>query len=546
MVNLLKDPRRRPIEVDAREFRVLAQQLILTTDTPDTQLKQHTFRHKHSSPPNHNPPPLVNGGGGDRRSGSGRRKPNGHVTKSRSRSSDRVFEADSHAKAPSSSVGCVVVERSQKKPAGDSVFIGCGDDIMEGVAAVGPSKPGRRSRRENFELESLQAMPAALPHQQQQQQLSVKRASNSSSPAVAAGSSTGREPQAEYTADEKEWLKEKLLEEFERQEFANKKSSTSSSSGGRARKNKAHLATKTEPASSYSPPGHQHHHHHAVEVNSSLATAVPAGEADRHQLTGGGRSGNGGSLCRDTIAEMTSGLVEHYFLRAIPAQPAAAAAKLPAVIVAKGGNNNNSEVGGTVASSGHNHHHHHHHQASNNTTAGRRKECCVGLSNSTIDEMVTKSAVATTTTTLFLSEQHHNSSGGCDGGGCHSGQLDQLRSAAYWTSLTHLEGGGGCPPDSQGRLSTTMPRENVVMLPEKTVSPSLHASLPRPARQSHSESCRASTVSMPGSPPPYVHPKSQEKDCSCPCDCRSSAYPSQEVSKLSVNSVHTSGKLSTL
>ncbi len=27
-----------------------------------------------------------------------------------------------------------------------------------------------------------------------------------------------------------------------------------------------------------------------------------------------------------------------------------------------------------------------------------------------------------------------------------------------------------------------------------------------------------------------AYPKSQEKDCSCPCDCRSSAYPSQEVS----------------
>jgi hypothetical protein len=172
------------------------------------------------------------------------------------------------------------------------------------------------------------------------------------------------------------------------------------------------------------------------------------------------------------------------------------------------------------------------------------------LSNSTIDEMVTKSAVATTTTTLFLSEQHHNSSSGCDGaggGGCHSGQLDQLRSAAYWTSLTHLEGGGGCPPDSQGRLSTTMPREKVVLLPEK-VSPSLHASLPRPARQSHSESCRASTVSMPGSPPPYVHPKSQEKDCSCPCECRSSAYPSQEVSFFvyKQRTYSSSEKLSTL
>ena len=522
VLNLLKDPRRRPIEVDAREFRVLAEQLLVNEGGGGSGSgKPYQPKHNHidtSPSAHHHHHPVVNGQQGAR-SASGRRKPNGYVIKNRSRSSDRVVEDDQKAS----------VDKSQQKNhlAVDSFVAG---DNLDNPCKVGPVKPGRRSRRETFELESLQTGTTAL---QQQPPSSSKKASTSSSTAAACNNNTRQQhreasnPRTEYTSDEKEWLKEKLLEEFERQELVNNKKSTpSSSSGGRAkRKQQQQHAAVDLTTAAYSPPVHQH-------AANGQAVARIEEPADKHQLMLAGRAGG---LCRDTIAEMTSGLVEHYFLRAIPAQPAAAPAKLPlaaaaattAVALSKGG-----RAGGGNSS------HHHHHQT---TSASRQKECCGGVSSSTIDEVVTTAAVATTTT-VFLSEQHHSTckASFCDvgGGSRHttnpSGQLDHhLRSTSYSTSLTQLErGGAGCAvADSSpaARLSTTMPREKVVLLPDKHASPSLHASLPRPSRHSHSESCRESSVSMPGSPPPYVHPKSQEKDCSCPCDCRSSLYPSQEV-----------------
>ena len=60
-----------------------------------------------------------------------------------------------------------------------------------------------------------------------------------------------------------------------------------------------------------------------------------------------------------------------------------------------------------------------------------------------------------------------------------------------------------------------------------------HATLPRessPHRHGHRGARHSESAnSMPCSPPPYVHPKLSDKDCGCPCDCRSSFYTSQEV-----------------
>lgn len=533
VLNLLKDPRRRPIEVDAREFRVLAEQLLLGDGSSGNRPHHLKQNHTDISPGSHQHQ-LVNGG----RSSSGRRKPNGYVTsKSRSRSSDRVFDADTTTALSSKS------RQKVSSVGGAGFLISC--DEVDGPGPAGPPKPGRRSRRENFELETMQATNTAS----HPQQATGKKASTSSGTAVAAVGSSSREKQqrevgnsqTEYTTDEKEWLKEKLLEEFERQELLNKKSVTSSSSSGQARKKQHH---KVDLPASSSPPAHHHHNHHHVataEAGGQPAAVLRAEEiGDKgHQL-----AGRPGSLCRDTIAEMTSGLVEHYFLRAIPAQPSGGAAKLPAmaavttsvaaavgVAASKGVSSNNCDGGGS---------HHRHHQTTTATSA-RRKDCCGAVSSGTIDEVVTKAAVATTTT-VFLSEQHRNSSGkscesgggGSNGGGRHNGPLDHLCSAAYWTSLTQLEGASPDTPPAAARLSMTMPRDKMVLLPAEKASPSLHASLPRPAagRRSHTESWRESSLSMPGSPPPYVHPKSEEKDCSCPCDCRSSLYPSQEVRGL--------------
>jgi hypothetical protein len=515
VLNLLKDPRRRPIEVDAREFRVLAEQLLVT----EASGKQCHQKHNHvdTSPSGH-PYPVVNGHHGGR-SGSGRRKPNGYVVKNRSRSSDRVVDTEIQATLGSSLDKC---QQKGHKVAEQYVA----SDNVDGDIGSRTLKRNRRSRRETFELESLQAGKS--------QQAASKKASTSCSTAASNTRHQHREasnPRTEYTSDEKEWLKEKLLEEFERQELMNKKST---SSGGRSKRKSQHSAD-SKPVSS--PLAHQQQGSNAQEV-----ARAEEGAPDKNQLTVTGRSG---ALCRDTIAEMTSGLVEHYFLRAIPMQPAGAAAKLPAVAANAVAALKSGGGGGNCAVSGGSSHHHHHQQQT--ASATRQKECCGGgVSSSTIDEVVTAAAVATTTT-VFLSEQHHSTTtckasfpSICDGvvaaAGRHnsSGQLDNMQSTSYSTSMTQLERGVcGVPPDASpvpARLSTTMPREKMVLLPEKT-SPSLHASLPRPGRHSHSESCRESSVSMPGSPPPYVHPKSQEKDCSCPCDCRSSVYPSQEVRK---------------
>jgi hypothetical protein len=451
---------------------------------------------------------VMNGHHGGR-SGSGRRKPNGYVVKNRSRSSDRIVD-------PEIPMGNSLDNAQQKGHKVAEQYAAC--DSVDGDVGVRTLKRNRRSRRETFELESLQTGKSEPP-------ASKKASCSTAASNVRHQHRESSNPRTEYTSDEKEWLKEKLLEEFERQELMNKKSTSSS---GRSKRKSQHSA---DPKPAPSPLPHQQQGTNGQEV------ATRAEEmAEKNQLTVSGRSGG---LCRDTIAEMTSGLVEHYFLRAIPMQPAGAAAKLPAVAAnAVAALKSGSNFGGSAGGGSNNHHHHQ--QAA--AAAARQKECCGGVSSSTLDEVVTAAAVATTTTTVFLSEQHHSSCKAsfpsvCDGGSSavrhnSSGQLDNLRSAAYSTSMTQLERGGCGVPDTSpvpARLSTTMPREKMVLLPEKT-SPSLHASLPRPGRHSHSESCRESSVSMPGSPPPYVHPKSQEKDCSCPCDCRSSVYPSQEVS----------------
>ena len=94
-------------------------------------------------------------------------------------------------------------------------------------------------------------------------------------------------------------------------------------------------------------------------------------------------------------------------------------------------------------------------------------------------------------------------------------------------SLSSRRGGAGVGDSSPPPRHATMPRERSPSHRHRSSS-TKHSTMPRgssPASSRHRPS--NSAVSMPCSPPPYVDPK--DKDCGCACDCRSSYFPSQEV-----------------
>ena len=222
IVNLLKG-NRRPLEVDAREFRVLKEKLLREHQLPTaagTNLKRESKKFKgdfvqdsssqqqqNSSRPNKNVECELK---------SSDKLNNGRVPGSGLSQDDEVFWKE--PETPGHHIHKeIVLDMPLPPPASH------GDDIR--------LKSSRKSRRENYEIEAkdykhkpfLENEPGEL---KQRRHIDMKSSLEKHVPNNIPKDLEPRKQQKDganqtghhYTKQEKEWLKEKLLQEFERQE----------------------------------------------------------------------------------------------------------------------------------------------------------------------------------------------------------------------------------------------------------------------------------------------------------------------------------------
>ena len=319
-------------------------------------------------------------------------------------------------------------------------------------------KNGRKSRRERYEMETKSRQKRTSPEK--------FRASSRQDCISIEDEEEGRErTSSSYAAlrSEKDWLKEKLLEEFDKVEHKSHKSKSSDT---------------IKPAKVASHKGKDQHRSRRKEKKEEAYTChhSPVRTNERHEsfldVTGpdtGSRKPSRSSMTQETGPDTGSdggGGLDSYAKRSIPPQPTGVAGKLP-------------------------------------PKSDRRKD----WPDSPMTEL--HSAYPESVHASCNGLDHHHERG----------------------STPHSLASGGLKRglDSPPARNSTIPRERSVHHHRHHTERT--ATIPRgssPQRSRHADS----TLSMPCSPPPYVHPKLTDKDCGCPCDCRSSFYASQEVGNL--------------
>lgn len=192
IVNLLKG-NRRPLEVDAREFRVLKEKLLREQQHPVSNLKRETKKFK-----------------GD------------FVQDSRPKNveCELKFSDKINGRVHHTSTDEDVFWKDPGHVTHKEIVLDLPQTIHEDDIRL---KPSRKSRRENFEIETkdykhqpfLEADSGEL---KQKRHIDTK---TSLEKHVSTKDTDGKQRESlphHYTREEKEWLKEKLLQEFERQE----------------------------------------------------------------------------------------------------------------------------------------------------------------------------------------------------------------------------------------------------------------------------------------------------------------------------------------
>ena len=255
IVNLLKG-NRRPLEVDAREFRVLKEKLLREQQLPPGNLKRETKKFKSDQQDSVNNRPKnvecelkfsdkING-------------------RDHQSVDDEVFWKESGATSQAS--GAASHKEIVLNPPGARD----NDDIRT-------SKSSRKSRREHFEIEvtDYTHKPFSESEVNDASKQSRKQSENKSLLEKHVSSKEVETKQREtlphhYTREEKEWLKEKLLEEFERQEKISSKDdclTKEDSRGGGGKENPINLMMSS------SGEGHRHKPSSVMSSHKPSSTA---------------------------------------------------------------------------------------------------------------------------------------------------------------------------------------------------------------------------------------------------------------------------------
>ena len=441
VLNLLRNPKRRPIEVDAREFRFLTEKLLQEQKgTPlvakmERKEKIETTLHMHIN-------------------GDSTRKEIGRVKKDISSDMlDELVKPGWKPEEPVKSLRIMESEKPNRKL----------EDPVKPRGRDESAKPSRKSRREYYELESKSKKKGRTRTRSPDKSRACSRQD-----CISGDENEPESPQ--YSRHEKEWLKEKLLEEFEKQDKKSGHKSRSSKSSdilkhikSSHQKEKDSRKRKSERKDDFN--DFSVHHSPTLEIRS---IDLEPGQ-DNPTLELSRKPSRSGILDNETDT-VDIGL-DPFYKRAIPPQPTSIPLKLPKV-------------------------------------GSDRKRDWTDISPSSLEPP----------TLHYCRDSYSNPINGV--------YNEKGRSTSH-----SVFSGVGLRDQDSPFAQTLSPPHHSTMPRNKSPNPrhEKHATMPRNSSPSCMARFSSSAASMPSSPPPYVDPKASDKDCGCSCDCRSSGYPSQEV-----------------